>query len=66
MNVRPFVRALLARIDFSDTLLQGMLSFLLFAGALHIDLHDLNKHKLVIGILATLGVLVSTWRGYGR
>lgn len=59
-DVRPFVRSVLTRIDFSDALLQGMLSFLLFAGALHIDLASLNKHKLVIGILATVGVLVSS------
>lgn len=56
----PRVRVILERIDFSDTLLQGMLSFLLFAGALHIDLADLSKNKGVIAILATLGVLGST------
>lgn len=60
LDARPFVRALLARIDFSETLLQGMLSFLLFAGALHIDIDDLRKDKLVIGVLSTLGVLLST------
>jgi len=34
--------ALLAQIDFSGVLMQGMLSILLFAGALHIDLHELR------------------------
>lgn len=56
----PRVRSFLERIDFSDTLLQGMLCFLLFAGSLHIDLADLAKNKGVIAILATLGVVGST------
>jgi CPA1 family monovalent cation:H+ antiporter len=53
-------RSLLSRVDFSTTLLHGMLAFLLFAGSLHVDLNDLYKHKWVIGWLATLGVLLST------
>ncbi len=53
-------RALLARVDFGETVLQGMLSFLLFAGALHVDLSDLARQKRVIGLLATLGLVVST------
>jgi len=52
--------SLLRSIDFSDTLLNGMLSFLLFAGALHVDLGRLLQRKWVVGLLATLGVLVST------
>jgi monovalent cation:H+ antiporter, CPA1 family len=54
------VRLLLERINFSDTLLHGMLAFLLFAGALHIDLEDLSRHKWIIGILATVGILFSS------
>lgn len=49
----------LARIDFNKALMQGMLSFLLFAGALHIDLGALKKRKLAVGTFATAGVLVS-------
>jgi CPA1 family monovalent cation:H+ antiporter len=52
--------SLLRSIDFSDTLLNGMLSFLLFAGALHVDLGRLLRRKWVVGLLATLGVVVST------
>ena len=52
--------AVLVSIDFNETLLNGMLSFLLFAGALHIDLDDLAKQKWVIAILATAGLLFST------
>jgi CPA1 family monovalent cation:H+ antiporter len=51
---------LLTQIDFTKTLMQGMLSFLLFAGALHINLDDLLEEKWTIGTLATLGVLCST------
>lgn len=51
----------LKTIDFNKTLLEGMLSFLLFAGALHINLNDLKKEKWIISILATLGVVFNTF-----
>lgn len=47
-------------VDFGPTLLQGMLGFLLFAGALHVDLGDLLDQKWVVTLLATVGVLFST------
>jgi CPA1 family monovalent cation:H+ antiporter len=47
-------------IDFNQAVLQGMLGFLLFAGALHINLDDLAREKTVIAVLATVGVLLST------
>jgi len=50
---------LIEQIDFDDALMQGMLSFLLFAGALHIDLSELKDHKGVIATLAVVGVLIS-------
>ena len=53
-------RRLLASIDFDETLLHGMLSFLLFAGALHVNLESLTRQKYIIGLLATFGVLGST------
>jgi len=53
-------RAMLNSIDFDETVLHGMLSFLLFAGALHVNLHDLAKQKWVIALLATFGVLGAT------
>jgi CPA1 family monovalent cation:H+ antiporter len=52
-----FVRS----IDFNKTLMVGMLGFLLFAGSLHVDLEELLKQKLEIVILATLGVVLSTF-----
>ena len=48
-------------IEFEETLLHGMLSFLLFAGALHINLNDLAERKWSIGSLASVGVLISTF-----
>lgn len=51
---------LLERLNFTDTLLQGMLSFLLFAGALHVDLDRLRASWLPVLLLSTVGVIVST------
>ena len=53
--------AMLASIDFDQTLLHGMLSFLLFAGALHVNLNDLAQQRWVIGILSTVGVVSATF-----
>lgn len=53
-------QSLLAGIDFSTTLLHGMLSFLLFAGALHVDINRLSEMKWIVASLATIGVLIST------
>jgi CPA1 family monovalent cation:H+ antiporter len=50
-----------AGIDFSNILLHGMLSFLLFAGALQIDFSDLKKHHTIIVVLATVGVVIATF-----
>jgi CPA1 family monovalent cation:H+ antiporter len=60
------IRTVLERIDFDDTLMKGMLSFLLFAGALHVDLNQLLARKWVIAAMATFGVITSTFIvGYG-
>ncbi|WP_434041082.1 MULTISPECIES: cation:proton antiporter [Sorangium] len=58
--VEASAREHLSGVDFNKTLMQGMLGFLLFAAALHVNLADLKKQRLVIGILATGGVLMST------
>ncbi len=52
---------LISNIDFDETLMQGMLSFLLFAGALHVNINDLRDQKWIIAILATFGVVLSTF-----
>ena len=51
----------LSTIDFNATLLHGMLSYLLFAGSLHVKLDDLQDQKWIIGLLATVGTLLSTF-----
>jgi len=52
---------LVSNIDFNETLLVGMLSFLLFAGALHVNFEDLVHRWIEISIFATLGVVASTF-----
>ncbi len=54
------VRHLLEEVNFSDALLDVMLAFLLFTGALHVKLEDLAGEKWTIGALATVGVMIST------
>lgn len=48
-------------INFNETLMIGMLSYLLFAGALNVNLDDLLENKLEIGTFASIGVLLSTF-----
>ncbi len=55
-----FVCQLIIQADFKSLLLDIMLSFLLFAGAIHINLGDLQKERWPILTFATLGVLLST------
>ncbi|MEI8642473.1 cation:proton antiporter [Pseudoalteromonas sp. Hal099] len=52
--------SLLDQLNFTHVLLDGMLSMLLFAGALHVNVSDLRRYKLPIGILACVGTLIST------
>ncbi len=60
VGVTSTVQGWLDAIDFNRTLMHGMLSFLLFAGALHVNLNDLIESKIHVGTLATLGVMLST------
>ncbi|MEE9256959.1 MAG: sodium:proton antiporter [bacterium] len=61
LGMQAAVRSVLGRIDFHETLMKGMLSFLLFAGALHVDLGSLLSRKWAIGLMATVGILLSTF-----
>ena len=54
------VARLLEEMNFTTTLLEGMLSFLLFAGALHVDLDRLRAGWLPVLLLSTVGVIIST------
>ena len=60
LTIEETVRRLVLEIDFSDALLEGMLGFLLFAGALHVDLETLRQQKWVVALTASIGVLIST------
>jgi CPA1 family monovalent cation:H+ antiporter len=46
--------------DFRSLLLDAMLSVLLFAGAMHVNLQELNREKWSVLLFATIGVLLST------
>lgn len=61
LDIESQAEEILNSIDFNQTLMQGMLSFLLFAGALHVDLASLSNQKWVITSLATVGLLISTF-----
>lgn len=52
---------MLEGIDFNKALMNGMLGLLLFAGALHVELGQLTAQKGVVAILATIGVVTSTF-----
>lgn len=53
-------KALITQIDFKAVLLDVMLSFLLFAGALHTNFAQLKVQRWPVFVFATVGVLVST------
>src|ERR1700712_3456630 len=53
-------QGLIASIDFSELLMQGMLSLLLFAGALHVDVNALRAYRWQVAALAFAGAAVST------
>jgi CPA1 family monovalent cation:H+ antiporter len=59
-GLSKYVNLLVSRIDFETTLLNGMLSFLLFAGALHVDWTDMKRGGWPIVVLSTLGTIIST------
>ena len=59
-TVATEMRLAVARIDFPEILLHGVLGLLLFAGSLHIDIRDVAREKWLILSLATFGVVAST------
>jgi CPA1 family monovalent cation:H+ antiporter len=60
-NLLAQVRQALENIDFKTTVLEIMLSFLLFAGALHTNFQQLKVQRWPIASFATIGVVVSTF-----
>jgi CPA1 family monovalent cation:H+ antiporter len=61
VHIAEKVTGVLRQIDFNETLMHGMLSFLLFAGALHSDFSAFKSMRLTIGVMAVLGTLISTF-----
>jgi monovalent cation:H+ antiporter, CPA1 family len=59
-SVAGDIVAFIAGIDFHSALMDGMLSFLLFAGALHVDWSEMRRGRWPILVLSTIGVLMST------
>lgn len=59
-SLHQYEVSLLSSIDFSEVLMEGMLSLLLFAGALHVDLSELKFYSWQIFVLAVVGTLLST------
>lgn len=56
---RQYAAELFGSIDFSDVLMEGMLSLLLFAGALQVDLQHLARYRWQVGLLAVLGTVAA-------
>ncbi|QQA44807.1 cation:proton antiporter [Pelagovum pacificum] len=60
LTVAETIRAEVLDIEFSDALLEGMLGFLLFAGALHVKLENLKAEWVPVVLMATIGIALST------
>ena len=58
---KSMVTEKLSTINFSELLLEGMLSFMLFAGAIHIKYQNLKSEKLSILLFSTISVIISTF-----
>tara|TARA_B100000530_G_scaffold336870_1_gene293168 strand:+ start:3574 stop:4827 length:1254 start_codon:yes stop_codon:yes gene_type:complete len=60
LGFQNFVSNTISSVNYPKVVMMGMLSFLLFSGALHTNLEQLNQKKIAIGTMATIGVLTST------
>lgn len=54
-------QSIIGQIDFYSTVMEGMLAFLLFAGALHVNFEKMADQKWPILLMATFGVVLSTF-----
>ena len=54
-------REMIRSVDFYTLVMKVMLSFLLFAGSIHIHIHDIRKERNAILAFSTFGVLLSTF-----
>lgn len=60
LGLADIVRGTIQHVDFTEAVLEGMLGFLLFAGALHTDLSELREEFGPIFALASVGLVLST------
>lgn len=58
---RDLAESIMLEFDFSKVLLNIMLSFLLYAGSLHVDIDKLKEESLSVFVLAIIGTLISTF-----
>ena len=61
LGINTTLGSAIGQIDFYETVMEGMLAFLLFAGALHVDFSFLRSQAWAIGLMASVGVLTSTF-----
>jgi CPA1 family monovalent cation:H+ antiporter len=61
LGITDTLQDAIGQIDFYATVMEGMLAFLLFAGALHVDFSFLRTQAWAIGLMASVGVLMSTF-----
>jgi len=61
LGIAETVRGAIGQIDFYETVMKGMLALLLFAGALHVDFTYLRNQAWAIGLMASVGVVTSTF-----
>jgi CPA1 family monovalent cation:H+ antiporter len=59
LGIGAMIGQLVRQVDFSAAVLRFMLAFLLFAGAMHVDLDELKRRGWTAAFLATLGVAIS-------
>lgn len=52
---------IISELDFTEILMGAMLNFLLFAGAIHINVNDLKQERAAILIFSTVSVVISTF-----
>lgn len=52
---------LISELDFTELLMGAMLNFLLFAGAIHVNIADLRKQRLPVLTFSTISVILSTF-----
>jgi monovalent cation:H+ antiporter, CPA1 family len=61
LRLHDYVLTLVKSVDFTETLFQIMLSFLLFAGSLHVSLREMKKQQTAVFSFSTLGVALSVF-----